>query len=269
MELDSINRVVFFSSGSSSWLAAKRVADKFGTDNLYLVFADTSIEDEDNYRFLVDAAQNVGGKLIWLKDGRTPWDIFFEKKFLNHRQFACSLELKIKPCQRWIKDCEFDPDNTILYFGIGFDEIERIKAISKNWQPFKVDTPLCWDDFGWADRSVVDAELKANNLKRPRLYDFGFAHANCGGFCPKAGMKHYRILLKTMPDIYHHHEQKEQEFRAFIGRNDIGILRKTVKGKTIAMTLKDWREQIETESIQMDSSDEALGGCGCFVDSVD
>ena len=64
--------ICFFSSGAASWLAAKRVAKKFGTDNLYLVFADTGIEDKDNYRFLIDAADNVGGELIWLKDGRSP-----------------------------------------------------------------------------------------------------------------------------------------------------------------------------------------------------
>ena len=97
-----MNHICFFSSGAASWLAAKRVSQKFGTENLYLVFADTGIEDEDNYRFLNEAARNVGGTLIWLKDGRTPWDIFFEKRFVNHRQSHCSIELKVKPCKDWI-----------------------------------------------------------------------------------------------------------------------------------------------------------------------
>lgn len=261
-----MNHIVFFSSGAASWLAASRVSQKFGTDNLYLVFADTGIEDEDNYRFLVDAARNVGGKLIWLKDGRTPWDIFFEKRFINHRQSNCSIELKVKPCQRWIKDCEFSPDDTVLYFGIGFEEIERIEAIAKNWQPFKVDTPLCWDEFGWADRAVIESELKKNNLKRPRLYDMGFAHANCGGFCPKAGLGHYRNLLKQMPERYLLHEQKEQNFIEFLGRNDIGILRRTTQGKTYSLTLKEWREEIEKTPCQLDLFGESLGGCSCFIE---
>lgn len=139
----TLNHICFLSGGAASWLAAKRVSLRYGTDNLYLVFADTSIEDEDLYRFLMEGADNIGGKLIWLKDGRTPWDVFFEKRFINHRQSSCSIVLKVKPCEQWIKECEFNPEDTILYFGIGFEEISRIDAIAKNWSPFKVDTPLC------------------------------------------------------------------------------------------------------------------------------
>jgi 3'-phosphoadenosine 5'-phosphosulfate sulfotransferase (PAPS reductase)/FAD synthetase len=79
-EAKTINHIVFFSSGKASWMAAKKVAEKFGTEHLWLVFADTRIEDPDNYRFLEDVAKNVGGKLIKLKDGRTPWDVFRQKK---------------------------------------------------------------------------------------------------------------------------------------------------------------------------------------------
>jgi len=247
-----------------------RVAAKFGTENLYLVFADTGIEDEDNYRFLEESAKVVGGQLIWLKDGRTPWDVFFENRWLSNRQGknGCSHSLKVKPCEEWIKG-KFSPDNATLYFGIGFEEIHRLDAIAKNWSPYKVDIPLCWDEFGWADRQTIMNELKKHNLKRPRLYDMGFAHANCGGFCVKAGLGHYRNLLKQMPERYAEHEQKEQEFLRMMGRNDIGILQQTVNGKTKGRTLKQWREQIEKEPTQLDLFGEALGGCNCFVESED
>lgn len=257
-----MNHICFFSSGAASWLASKRVSQKFGTDNLYLVFADTGIEDEDNYRFLLESSANVGGELIWLKDGRNPWDVFFEKRFINHRQSTCSIELKVKPCEKWIKEMSFDPADTVLYFGIGFEEIERLDAIAKNWRPFKVDAPLCWDDFGWADRQTIMTALQKEGLKRPRLYDMGFSHANCGGFCPKAGLGHYRILLDKMPNRYKSHEEKEQDFLNFLGRDDIGILRRQNK----AITLKQWREQIESEPVQLGLFDEGLGGCNCFVD---
>ena len=59
-----MHHVVFFSSGKASYVAAKLVAERYGVENLFLVFADTSIEDEDNYRFLIEAAENVGGKLV-------------------------------------------------------------------------------------------------------------------------------------------------------------------------------------------------------------
>ncbi len=56
----SVHRVVMFSGGVGSWLAARRVADAHGTDGLVLLFADTLMEDEDLHRFLDDAARNIG-----------------------------------------------------------------------------------------------------------------------------------------------------------------------------------------------------------------
>lgn len=105
--------------------------------------------------------------------------------------------------------------------------------------------------------------LKKEGIKRPRLYDLGFSHNNCGGFCPKAGLSHYRRLLKTMPERYAYHEQKELEFLELLGRDDIGILRRNKKG----MTLKQWREIVESEPVQLSLDLEFEGGCQCFIDS--
>jgi hypothetical protein len=258
------NHIVFFSSGKASWLAAKRVAERFGTDNLWLVFADTSIEDKDNYRFLDEAAANVGGQLIHLKDSRNrnPWDIFNEKRFINHRQSNCSIELKIKPCRAYV-EANFDPKDTRLYFGITFEELERMKAISKHWKPFKTGVPLCWGK--WADKKEIDRQLNLNNLVQPRLYDLGFSHANCGGFCIKAGLKQYKNLLKTLPEVYRYHEEQEQLFLDNIDNHQVGILRKSKNGVLRSLTLKAFREQLEAEPIQLSLDLEALGGCGCFL----
>jgi len=50
-----------FSGGAGSWGAAKRVAETHGTADLLLLFADTLIEDQDTYRFLLEGAANVMG----------------------------------------------------------------------------------------------------------------------------------------------------------------------------------------------------------------
>ena len=256
--------IVFFSSGKASYAAGKLVAEKYGTENLFLVFGDTSIEDEDNYRFLVEAAENIGGKLIWLKDGRTPWDIFFETKFINHRQSACSISLKINPCERWIRDCEFNPSETLLYYGVGFEELERMEAIREHWSPFQCLTPLTWGDG--LSPAEVNELLKREGLRQPRLYDMGFAHANCGGFCIKAGQKHYRNLLNHLPEVYARHEEMEQRFRLIPGRENVAILRKMANGKKGTMSLKEFRESLASEEFSVSVDQEALGGCGCFLD---
>src|SRR5262245_45177929 len=98
-------RVVMFSSGAGSWAAARRVADECGTDDLWLVFADVkgistsphAGEDDDNYRFLAEAARDVGGRLVVVSDGRDIWQVFKDKRFLgNTRQANCSHLLKQK-----------------------------------------------------------------------------------------------------------------------------------------------------------------------------
>lgn len=66
-------RVVQMSSGGTgSWAAARRVADWYGTDDMVLLFADTLVEDEDLYRFLMEAAQDIGVPVTRVCDGRTP-----------------------------------------------------------------------------------------------------------------------------------------------------------------------------------------------------
>ncbi len=105
-----------FSSGAGSWAAARRVADKHGTDDLFLVFADVkgsnpsphAGEDEDNYRFLHEAATDIGGKLIWLNEGRDIWQVFHDKRYLgNTRQANCSHLLKQAPAREWLnQECE-------------------------------------------------------------------------------------------------------------------------------------------------------------------
>jgi 3'-phosphoadenosine 5'-phosphosulfate sulfotransferase (PAPS reductase)/FAD synthetase len=93
----SISSVVMFSSGISSWAAGKRWAEMHGTDGMRLLFADTGIEDEDNYRFLHEAADNIGAPLIILKDGRDPFQVMRDERIIGNSMFdPCSKLLKRK-----------------------------------------------------------------------------------------------------------------------------------------------------------------------------
>lgn len=97
-----MKHVVMFSGGVGSWAAARRVAEHYGTEDLTLLFADTNMEDEDLYRFIQEAATNVGGKFVRVEDGRTPWDVFFDERFLgNSRIDPCSKLLKRVLLDRW------------------------------------------------------------------------------------------------------------------------------------------------------------------------
>jgi hypothetical protein len=103
--------------------------------------------------------------------------------------------------------------------------------------------------------------VESKGIKIPRLYNMGFSHNNCGGFCVRAGQGHFINLLEKMPDRYKYHEDKEQELIKKIGK-DVSILRKTINKKRINITLKTLREEYENDSNQIDMLD--IGGCGCF-----
>lgn len=58
-----MKHVVMFSGGAGSWATAKRVVERHGAADVVLLFADTMMEDEDLYRFIGEAASNVGAPL--------------------------------------------------------------------------------------------------------------------------------------------------------------------------------------------------------------
>jgi hypothetical protein len=108
------------------------------------------------------------------------------------------------------------------------------------------------------------------------LYELGFSHNNCGGFCVRAGFGHFAHLLEKKPDLYKHHEEKEQEMREFLGK-DYSILKRSKRvwkdngaggrfkdTEITQVTLRQLREEIESNQVEeIDFQD--IGGCGCFV----
>lgn len=253
-----------FSGGIGSWAAAKRVAAQHGTADLTLLFTDTLIEDEDLYRFLDDASAKIGVPVTRIAEGRDPWQVFFDKRFLgNSRIDPCSDLLKRRLADGWL-DANCDPCNTRIYVGIDWTEAHRFtrlrdRRLADGWV---YEAPLCEPPLV-AKPQMLDA-LRADGIEPPRIYAKGFSHNNCGGFCIKAGHGHFALLLQHFPDRYSYHEAKEQKIRQVIGK-DVSILTdRSGDGKKKPLTLQTLRERIEA-GFEFDRFD--IGGCGCFVDS--
>jgi hypothetical protein len=251
--------VVMFSSGAGSWAAARRIVDEYGAGSVTLLFADTRTEDEDNYRFLLEAAADLGAELVTVQDGRNVWDVFNDKRMIGNTRISnCSFLLKQKPAREWL-DANTDATATVVV-GIDWTEAHRLPAVQRAYAPRPVLAPLC--NAPYLSRTDIFADLAARGITRPRLYDMGFAHANCGGFCVRAGQGQFAQLLKVMPKRYAEHEAAEQAFRERLGK-DVSILRDRRGGTTSPLTLTALRERIEQTPEQIDMFD--LGGCGCFV----
>ncbi len=258
-------RIVFYSGGVASYFATKRIIEKYGIKDLYLLFTDTRMEDEDLYRFLYESVNKLGllNRLIHLSDGRSPWDVYFDRNYMSNNRIAhCSEDLKMDVAKRWIeKNCISKDNKTILYFGIDTLESHRAIPIEEKWFPYKVKFPLM--EKPYISKSNMFKELvEVDKIEVPRLYKMGFQHNNCGGFCVKAGKAHFAILLKTMPERYKFHEEKELELIKQIGKK-YTILREVKDGVQGYITLQEFRNKIENNNAQVDKFD--IGGCGCFV----
>jgi len=197
-----LKHIVFYSGGIGSWATAKRVISKYGKENVILLFTDTLIEDEDLYRFIDETVEEMGVEYVRLADGRTPFEVYKDVKFLGNSRIApCSHKLKQEVADKWVRD-NFKPEECILYLGIDWTEEHRTKAPRKNWHPYKVEFPMCEEPY--LTKEEMLQELERLGIERPRLYKIGFAHNNCGGFCCRAGQGHFANLLKQIHQARKH-----------------------------------------------------------------
>lgn len=154
--------VVMTSGGITSFHTAHLVKERTGKCPV-LLFADTLIEDEDLYRFLIQTAGWLSGVdvfdlqplwqsippveeqeartahlgllreacrerlplLHWVCDGRTPWDVFKATRFLgNSRAAKCSHVLKQDAARKHL-EAHWKPSEVTLHVGIHWSEMER------------------------------------------------------------------------------------------------------------------------------------------------
>ncbi|MDR3519029.1 MAG: hypothetical protein P4M00_24790 [Azospirillaceae bacterium] len=301
--------VVMFSGGVGSWGAAKRLVERHGSGDLTLLFTDTLAEDSDLYRFLAEGAAHLFGTalpaplgdaiaavpdyhgdrfgrrmalaairdalarvlpgLVWIVEGRDPWQVFADERFLGNSAIdPCSRVLKRRPAERWLRRHR-DPSDTVLYLGIDWTELHRFAGDRRGggararWaaQGWRLEAPLCEappvarpDILGW---------LHDVGIAPPDLTRRGFAHNNCSGFCCKAGQGHYVELLRQFPERYAFHEVQEQALRRDLGRDVAMMASRHGGGPKKPLTLAAFRHLVAAGH-RVDRFE--IGGCGCFVD---
>lgn len=269
-----MKHVVMFSGGIGSWAAAKRVVAEYGAHDVTLLFTDTLIEDEDLYRFLREAVANVltaghgpgcyrAGEFVHLIEGRTPWQVYRDERFLgNSRIDPCSKILKRQMADRWLRD-NCDPADTTVYVGIDWSEEHRYTGLRdrRAADGWTYKAPLC--DAPYISKADMYGWLKQAGIRRPRMYDEGFAHNNCGGECSKAGQGHWALMLVKRRERYMRAEGEEQGMGTLLGKPVSMLTDRRGDGKKKLLTLRDLRIRIEGGA-QVDAFD--IGGCGCFAD---
>jgi hypothetical protein len=256
-----IKHVVLFSGGIGSWAAAKRVVERHGTEGLVLLFTDTKSEDEDTYRFLREGAANIGGRLVWIQEGRTIWQVFEDRNFLsNNRVDHCSQYLKREQSRKWINE-NCDPEICTVYVGIDWSEAHRFRRLERHWKPYRMEAPMTEAPYLTKDDLIAWAE--SEGIQNQRLYQQSFKHANCAGFCVKMGHAGAKHLLRMRPEVYAHAEEFERNHRQRTGK-DVSFLSDRRGGPKRPLTLEALRKRVETQQ-PIDEFD--WGACACVEPS--
>lgn len=251
-----LKHIIAFSGGLSSFEVARLCVETFGKDTVECVFTDTLTEDEDLYRFIEDSLLWLGCQYTRLCYGKNIWEIFLEKRFHgNSRIDTCSKYLKREMFRKYLQT--FDPTETVLYYGIQIHEKHRFEAIQERWKPFQVEAPLIAIE---TSKEQILHTLGQLGIEPPRLYDMGFEHNNCGGFCVKTGQRQMAHLLKVLPTRYRWHEEQQEKLFKEIGQ--YGFIKRTSQGITEYLSLKEFRELLESGGIPQLYSD---GACACFT----
>lgn len=266
--------LVSVSSGVPSAVAADICLRRFGPDHVELVFCDTKVEDEDNYRFLDDCARRWGKRVTVLADGRTPLELAEDEHIIPNQYLAtCTEKLKFKLFKAYAEQLKEQWDVVIV---LGFDWTDRNKKITRGKYAgksrpvpsvveyralgFKVYYPLI------AKRTfVIDpvATAKEWGFGVPRMYAMGYSHANCAGACVKQGEKDWRRTYTFFPERFMLYRDWETEQRKDPVKANYSFLRDHRGGERSTKTLAQLEAEIRQEqtSISMfDAISEISGG---------
>jgi len=267
--------VALFSGGESSLAAILVWQYLFPGARVAAVFHDTRVEDEDLYRFVSEVVGELsavsGFEFFDVSDGGDVWDVQVRRGYLaNTRVDVCSQELKRSIGREWIRQKHHSRKVVI---GLDWKEIHRYERAVKSWPEGVLQAPLI--EHGALGARLLSEFYSATAIARPRLYDMGFPHNNCGGFCVKAGLAQFKLLLEKFPERYLWHEERQEGAFAAVGRYP--FLRKSVDGVVHYISLREYRLFLQRGVLVVDgevvvsgggcspSDDDDWGGCGCAV----
>lgn len=243
-----MRHVVSFSSGLSSALTSVRVIERYGRENVTLVFMDTLFEDTDNYRFMEDFSRRHAVEILRLTEGRNPYEVSRAQHVIpNSRVAPCTLRLKIEVFRKWLK---LQARPITIHIGYDFAEVHRCEPTRKNYEKlgYEVDFPLLWQPIEYRQYEQVSREDWG--IDPPRMYILGYSHANCAGRCVKQGQGDWIRTLQNFPDRYAEIEAWEADMRQNEVNANYAIMKTEgprVDGKRTAtpLTLRELREKYE------------------------
>lgn len=190
-----MRRLVWFSCGASSAIAAKLATERYR--NVEVLYCNTlATEHPDNKRFFDDIAAWCGVEIKLLSSDRYADidDVFASTRYMAGPSGArCTVEMKKRPRE------QYQRDDDIHIFGYTADEVKRIERFEKQ-------NPALFVEWILRDHGITKADclarLAAAGIDLPAMYRLGFDHNNCLG-CVKASSPHYwNAIRRHFPAVF-------------------------------------------------------------------
>jgi 3'-phosphoadenosine 5'-phosphosulfate sulfotransferase (PAPS reductase)/FAD synthetase len=199
--------IVSFSTGVPSAVTAYLVCQQYPDAEVW--FADTLIEDADNYRFLDDLKALIGRDIRRFCAGLTPYEVADLEGYAfipNQLSATCTRKLKIEPI---MKACRA---GDTIYIGYTHEDIKKGRGPAPVENYAKIGVTV---RYPLVEQNILDPKTYAKSigLQIPRMYEQGFPNANCGGECVRQGQSGWIRKLINDPDGYKRRERWEAQKR--------------------------------------------------------
>lgn len=189
-------RLVWFSCGAASAVAAKLAVDTYGV-GCEVVYCDTmATEHPDNARFFADVERWIGRPITVIRSDkyRDINEVFEKTRYMAGINGArCTVELKKLP------RVAFQRTDDTHIFGYTSDETKRAEGFEEDNQALIVEWLLI-------ERGVSKADclrlLQEAGIALPDMYALGFDHNNCIGCVKATSAGYWNRVRRHFPEVF-------------------------------------------------------------------
>jgi len=205
-----VKKIVCFSGGHSSALAAIETARKYGVADMVLLNHDISphVEHEDIKRFKQEVAAYLGLPITYANmsgwETTPPLAVAVANKAFKAYGCPgiCTSRLKTGPFHEWLRE-NGERGDCVVY---GFDAEEKNRMIRRSDIMSALGYEAVFPLVEWERTIYATEEI---GIARPSTYEI-YKHANCIG-CLKAGKQHWYCVYCLRPDIWGEAKAAEEQ----------------------------------------------------------
>lgn len=252
--------VSWFSGGITSTIATMIALEKYGRDNVEIIFFETGAHHPDNERFFLEVEQRFFKKKIQVRRNKKYddlWHVLRKERFINGPGGAkCTQKLKKEVRQILEKVIDYD----VQIFGFEFEkrEINRAIRFIEQYPEAKPEFPLI--DEKLTKKNCIEI-FQQHGIALPAMYLLGYSNNNCVP-CVKGGAGYHNKIRRDFPELFEKMAKVEREIKASCLKE---------KDKKTGRTKKLFLDELDPSRGRMEKPIvESCGAfCGVEFDEID